>query len=339
MYCAQCGNEISDRVKFCPQCGSSTGINVSGGTPSSPRFYLADVKADTANNVEAANSSKQRSTSFKDAMDAIRSNSKRRILMIMMLVLVLALLAGCAAYTGYYIYNNYFAQQPNEQPMETISEPAAAMAAYTNVLDEYRDFLAFVTAEGDVKQGVNNLARNRRTYELIDYPDVSKYYLSSSGTIFDCNKYAYFDFDDNGTPELVVGNGSNQPLEVYAYQDGKVVDLFGLSAEGSWRINNDGYITNTGSKGREENYAIYALDDNTLEPLETATLEYDDDAFSKGRDLYVIRHTTADGIEDTRTTYDYDEATETLREFLGQFFISPFSWDWDAEVALDWQDL
>ncbi len=158
MYCAQCGNEIADRVRFCTQCGSSTGINVSGGTSSSPRFYLADVKAQISN--------KERSSSFKDAMDAIRSNSKRRILMIMTIALILSLLAGTAF--GYGYLAKYVIDQ--NAPDGEITDPIDGSATYNVFSDSISPDEDVERHDDDVLPDSNALNYSKEELEnLSDY--------------------------------------------------------------------------------------------------------------------------------------------------------------------------
>ncbi len=377
MYCARCGYELKDNVRFCPQCGSPVDSTSEEGVSDTDEIMHAEQEQEENASAQLQNEP----ASFSTVMDETKTRSKRRIPIAVIVALALALAVG-AAFAGYYIYTTYAASQQEEQTKQTTDsqesneeseersetpvteqieeqpgeteeteseEPVGeeseetseeqsevnpaydeSMAAYGGVLDEYLAFMDFVNGGGDV----NSLERDPETYALIDYPHVNDAFTYDTFENIDCNQYAYVDLDDNGIPELVVGDGSNQPIEVYTYSDGAVVNLFGITgARDWWFIDANGNIINDGSGGIAQGRTIYVLNDSNLEPVDTVDLDYEDSGLGNNEYLYVIRHTTADGVDETETTYDYDEALEIMSRFSAGYTVS------SEKIALDWQDL
>lgn len=138
MYCTQCGSEIKDAAKFCTACGAPVdgAISVDGdGTEATKAAeWVAETTAETtagsgspsfaAEPAEPAADSQP--VTFKAVMDTAKQKSKRRIPLVVLLALALALTSG-VAYAAYRVYTDVIVpamQAQQEQQGQGADAPA-----------------------------------------------------------------------------------------------------------------------------------------------------------------------------------------------------------------------
>lgn len=134
MYCRKCGAEISDDSKFCTKCGTKViTIEAAKSTESNKAPNAADdVKAagtttaiETAETTDAATpaAAQPRSAAgLTQAVASTKSRSRRRVPLIVLVALGIALAAG-TAYAAYYVYTEVIAPMAQtEQPDASVEE-------------------------------------------------------------------------------------------------------------------------------------------------------------------------------------------------------------------------
>lgn len=209
MYCAQCGATIDNDSLFCSACGARI-----ANAENNPSRIIADQShsAGTAADTEQC---AEDPASLQNAVESTRKRSRRRMPLIMLVALAIALTATIA-FAAHYAYTEYIApQQATNSESEQDSNITKDISnsnreiAYKLFYDKCQEYL---TAYGNP-----NIAS---TGAGMDY---------ASGLSF----ANLIDFDKNGTNELICSyctestvNIPGATVEVWAYDDNtKTINL------------------------------------------------------------------------------------------------------------------
>ncbi|MDO4290808.1 MAG: zinc ribbon domain-containing protein [Eggerthellaceae bacterium] len=167
MFCTQCGNEIGDSARFCTACGAPVNRDDGGAALAASEVAkaAADERVDQAGEAAAAaalaaevaasggsadaaapamsvasadSADRSEPVTFAAAMDAAKQKSKRRIPMVVLVALALALTVG-VAYAAYRVYTDVYLPSQQVQAEQAAQEPAPDEPAQTEDLSEYVD--------------------------------------------------------------------------------------------------------------------------------------------------------------------------------------------------------
>ncbi len=334
MYCRQCGHELESDALFCTQCGASV--------KAAPQRQAATAAVAVE---EGHDGSPDEPVSLKAAMDETKERSKRRIPLVVLVALILALVAG-VAFGAYYVYDTIIeprlseqqAQDGNEDEIVPAEEAEAAMAAYEGILDEYRDFMAYLEGGGDI----NDLELDPETSTYAEYPDVNVIgFMDFANREGAYAQYAYADLNDDGIDELLIR--SNEPdqssvaiIQGFTYYDGEVKELFESTYRNQWHIEDNGYLLLTADSGGDTyGQTICMVDpaeENGRRLVESIMFEYEDDYDRMNDDSpYHVTRETPEGTEEFTVTYT--EMQEMTSDFGSEYTSN------GEEIVLDWQDL
>ena len=135
MYCTKCGTKLPRDAKFCMNCGKPVAAIASekaAASTASSGKAAAPAKAAEPTGVSSSsqnNPSSEQSETLRGAVNATKHRSRRRVPMVVLVALAMALAAG-TAYAAYRVYTDMWlpAQQAqNEQvveaPEETVEAP------------------------------------------------------------------------------------------------------------------------------------------------------------------------------------------------------------------------
>ena len=134
MYCTKCGAKLPRDARFCMNCGKpvaaiasekAAASTASLGKAAAPVAATAKVAEPTgASSSSQNNPSPEQSETLRGAVNATKHRSRRRVPMVVLVALAMALAAG-TAYAAYRVYTDMWlpAQQAqNEQTVETPEE-------------------------------------------------------------------------------------------------------------------------------------------------------------------------------------------------------------------------
>lgn len=134
MYCTKCGAKLPRDARFCMNCGKpvaaiasekAAASTASSGKAAAPAAVPAKAAEPTgASSSSQNNPSSEQSETLRGAVNATKHRSRRRVPMVVLVALAMALAAG-TAYAAYRVYTDVWlpAQQAqNEQTVETPEE-------------------------------------------------------------------------------------------------------------------------------------------------------------------------------------------------------------------------
>ncbi len=327
MYCTQCGQKLMDGSRVCPQCGSpAKSASLASASPTKG-FQLVG----TAELEQEGGKTPTSFKAAMDAVKA-QSKRRIPMIIVAAIILSLIVSVALAGYycivDQYFSHSDgpttataetkqvditQFDNEPFsilEGKSENESVPSAGdaqltqngngsgygaagnsnpvVAAYEEVLDEYR-------AVRDEYLNVDDDAKN--TLDILppysdEYPYVNSTIDQYDNTSLASFKYAETDLDDNDIPELIIGDDSDNVVEVYTYHDGEVDDLRGVSGDrdwftddgstssaGSWLgIHENGNLLEASNEGSGYACAVYELDDYTLQSVDYLSYSYVNDS-------------------------------------------------------------
>ena len=331
-FCANCGKQLAEEARFCTSCGTAVGADASaeqgasvGQGFSQPTFAVAAQGA--ASSALAADAAKP--ASFKAAMDSTKARGKRRMPVIVLVALALALTSAIAL-AAHYIYSEYVAPAMNQSVSNASDQPespelAAANAAYAAVIEEYRLALNELEENGD-EQGMGarypHVSMTFLDYltdkmeidsigsfvaELLSEIGVSfptalldLFGWTSAQAIVDNLSAAKIDLDENGIPELLIYHGSDI-VHVLTCVNGEVVSLAAFSyddlAVEEIALTKDGLLLYSKSSLLEDRgvVVLYAVGEGSLSTIESLSWQEVDDG--SGRLSY--SHATPEGVTET----------------------------------------
>lgn len=134
MYCTKCGAELPRDARFCMNCGKpvaaiasekAAASTASSGKAAAPAAVPAKAAEPTgASSSSQNNPSSEQSETLRGAVNATKHRSRRRVPMVMLVALAMALAAG-TAYAAYRVYTDVWLpaqQNQNEQIVEAPEE-------------------------------------------------------------------------------------------------------------------------------------------------------------------------------------------------------------------------
>lgn len=211
-FCTNCGTELKGFEAYCPGCGK--GVNkLSGNSANANRANLSSGGESANGLASAVSSTKQR--------------SRRKVPLIVLVALAMALAAG-TAYAAYMFISGEIVipstVQQNEQNEAMIEQPPrivetkeAALEGYAPVIADYKSVTGLEASEID----------------LSNHP-----YLNPDNPVEP--SYAYFDINDDGIPELLIGTSTPCDLgeyggvfDIWTYQNGEPVRVMASKSAGS----------------------------------------------------------------------------------------------------------
>lgn len=335
MYCTRCGAKITDQARFCTSCGAPVGADTppAGSAGGSTLHDAEAVETGEANppTPETEKAKPTRSRTFSETLDSSKKKSRRRIPLIVLVALSLALFSGIA-YAAYQVYTHYFAPAPQDEtavveaPAEESSDSAegqtnpereAAMAAYEEVLAQYRAILG--------------MGRDEALAALVDgeYPLVNSVEIQDGyydGTVFE---YCYEDLDGNGVEELLIGNEVTDPEMVqeghansvtqgYTYSNGELLQFLQGWSRNTYALCDGDVFFNHGSGSYDTGVnGYYAFDGATLSPVETISWEPQSPASRGDGALYVVKHYVDGAVTESVVPFEdipYDGFDSTRQE-------------------------
>ncbi len=138
MYCIHCGNKLEESAKFCTRCGAQAdrsatnnasktlSNNETSDTDSVDAESVSEVSSEatdtqTASEAESSLQNDSESSTLKAAIASSRRRSLRRMPVIIIVALALALLSSIA-YAAYYVYTEIYLPQQEAQQKEQQEE-------------------------------------------------------------------------------------------------------------------------------------------------------------------------------------------------------------------------
>ena len=262
MFCTQCGTKIQDDARFCPSCGAS--ISDQNPPNSKPVGEAAQPDSPTSNDAEPAAAMTEKTTSLKSAVADTQRRSQRRMPLVALIALALAL-TSALAFAAYYIYTSMQQQAPEpvqvetqqldeqqiDQPAEeeTPDEASRAVEAYQPVIADYR---ALATEFRNLSAG------DARANGAIDSFIAEHPYTSSALNRFQIDRldwiresstpvFSFVDLNKDGIPECLFGSNSevNGVLiwEIWSFQNGKPIEIAFGSEKALIELCEDGVIS------------------------------------------------------------------------------------------------
>ncbi len=211
-FCTNCGTELKGFEAYCPSCGKE--VNKLAGNSANANQVNLSPNGESVNGLASAvSSTKQR--------------SRRKVPLIVLVALAMALAAG-TAYAAYMIISGEIAipgvVQQREQNEATIEQPPrvvetkeAALEGYAPVIADYKSVIGLKASEIDFS----------------NHP-----YLNPDTPIEP--SYAYFDINDDGIPELLIGTSVPCDIgeyggvfDIWTYQNGEPVRVMASKSAGS----------------------------------------------------------------------------------------------------------
>ena len=134
MYCTKCGAKLPRDARFCMNCGKpvaaiasekAAASTASSGKAAAPAAVPAKAAEPTgASSSSQNNPSSEQSETLRGAVNATKHRSRRRVPMVVLVALAMALAAG-TAYAAYRVYTDVWLpaqQNENEQIVEAPEE-------------------------------------------------------------------------------------------------------------------------------------------------------------------------------------------------------------------------
>ena len=181
MFCTNCGKQLADEARFCTSCGTAVGEGkkerltptASAGAAASAGEAAGDSAVSTAAGATGATGADAtfaaapdvkpaKPANFKAAMDSTRARGKRRMPMIVLVALALAL-TSAVAFAAHYVYTGYIAPALEESGINApfyhgpVDEAEELNRLYYEKIQEY------IQKYGEPTQ--------------VDYPDYGGWYL------------------------------------------------------------------------------------------------------------------------------------------------------------------
>lgn len=132
MYCTKCGAKLPRDARFCMNCGKPVAVvapaKAAASTASSGKAAApAAVPAKTAEPTGASSSSQnnpssEQSETLRGAVNATKHRSRRRVPMVVLVALAMALAAG-TAYAAYRVYTDVWLPAQQNQNEQTVEAP------------------------------------------------------------------------------------------------------------------------------------------------------------------------------------------------------------------------
>ena len=223
MRCPVCGSTINDACRFCTVCGSPVEENAPAMRDAADATDADESTSFTAtpligsDNGSATPGDAKRQTNFSAAMDETGKSSKRRMPLVFLLALAIALAAG-TAFAAYQVYVNVIApmQQQAEQPQageDGAAAPAPAPEEPLTIGVKNRQLV--VSTMSDPYYGDGAKADRTWTYpELVgsrqdDAVDainafISQKFESDAARTESLDAVSYMDDPEAGTPGVIV---------------------------------------------------------------------------------------------------------------------------------------
>lgn len=268
MYCRHCGNEIPNEARFCPACGEETQQNNipnntiaarNGSTRNEPNEITGRNQGPALTEAVQARSQVEASetSTLKAAVESGKKRSRRKIPMIVLVVLSLAL-AASVAYAAYHVYTDIWvpAQQEQQNKAEKEQQVKEAQQAYDEIIREYRDALNEAQSGDGLPYGDEFTEK---------YPHVNNEPFSfypGSGTLIKskdepCYKYTTKDLNNDGIPELLIGKDTSSYgdlfkvaiYDIWSFQNHEPINILIGITRGDFSLRENGIIVGRGNGG------------------------------------------------------------------------------------------
>ena len=132
MYCTKCGAKLPRDAKFCMNCGKPVAAiasekvaasTASSGKAAAPAAVPAKAAEPTgASSSSQNNPSSEQSETLRGAVNATKHRSRRRVPMVVLVALAMALAAG-TAYAAYRVYTDVWLPAQQTQNEQTVEAP------------------------------------------------------------------------------------------------------------------------------------------------------------------------------------------------------------------------
>ena len=132
MYCTKCGAKLPRDARFCMNCGKpvaaiapakAAASTASSGKAAAPAAVPAKTAEPTgASSSSQTNPSSEQSETLRGAVNATKHRSRRRVPMVVLVALAMALAAG-TAYAAYRVYTDVWLPAQQNQNEQTVEAP------------------------------------------------------------------------------------------------------------------------------------------------------------------------------------------------------------------------
>lgn len=132
MYCTKCGAKLPRDARFCMNCGKpvaaiasekAAASTASSGKAAAPAAVPAEAAEPTgASSSSQNNPSSEQSETLRGAVNATKHRSRRRVPMVVLVALAMALAAG-TAYAAYRVYTDVLLPAQQTQNEQTVEAP------------------------------------------------------------------------------------------------------------------------------------------------------------------------------------------------------------------------
>ncbi|MDO4290801.1 MAG: zinc ribbon domain-containing protein [Eggerthellaceae bacterium] len=205
MFCTNCGSEVSSEARFCGKCGTAL-VREDGVVASEPAASFP-----VASHLDG----QPEPVTFATAMDAAKQKSKRRIPMVVLVALVLALATG-VAYAAYRVYTDVYV--PLQQAQRETQMQNAGGAVPENVEDS--EIVSVWVVDDSVSNGKTYTCEydeaGRVVREISD-PYQTTVESTSGSQVKTCRDEITFSYGDFGLAHIDVLNGA---FEETGYTEG-----------------------------------------------------------------------------------------------------------------------
>lgn len=132
MYCTKCGAKLPRDARFCMNCGKpvaaiasekAAASTASSGKAAAPAAVPAKAAEPTSASLSSQNNpSSEQSETLRGAVNATKHRSRRRVPMVVLVALAMALAAG-TAYAAYRVYTDMWLPAQQAQNEQTVEAP------------------------------------------------------------------------------------------------------------------------------------------------------------------------------------------------------------------------